>query len=187
MQQILTFGRSGMAGGHRVDVGRVAGEVARLLEVALPPGVRIEVTVRGECTVLGSGVQVHQVLQNLVTNACLAVEEGGGMVRVEVVRHSLPAGDRVQVRVVDNGVGMSAETRERVFDPYFSTRGGARGTGLGLPIVRRIVQELDGQITVSSVLGQGSVFSVELPAAPEAAVGEPERGEVAGVSFLVAG
>jgi signal transduction histidine kinase len=90
VQQILTFGRSGMAGRQRVDVGRVAGEVARLLEVALPPGVRIEVTVRGECTVLASGVQMHQILHNLVTNACLAVEEGGGVVRVEVARHPVP-------------------------------------------------------------------------------------------------
>ncbi len=179
VQQILTFGRSGMAGRQRVDVGRVAGEVARLLEVALPPGVRIEVTVRGECTVLASGVQIHQILHNLVTNACLAVEEGGGMVRVEVARHPVPAGDRVQIRVVDNGVGMSADTRERVFDPYFSTRGGARGTGLGLPIVRRIVYELGGEITVSSILGQGSVFSVELPAATEVVFAEPESGKSA--------
>jgi CheY-like chemotaxis protein len=83
----------------------------------------------------------------------------------------------VQIRVVDNGVGMSADTRERVFDPYFSTRGGARGTGLGLPIVRRIVYELGGEITVSSILGQGSVFSVELPAATEVVFAEPEPGK----------
>lgn len=109
--------------------------MAGLLGVAIPGGVRIEVqAAKGDWTVLASEVQLHQVVQNLVTNACHAAE-GGGVVRVEVDGRSFPTGDRVQVRVVDNGVGMSPETRDRVFDPYVSTRDGARGTGLGLPIV----------------------------------------------------
>lgn len=166
VQQILTFGRSGIPRSERVEVGRVAGEVARLLEVGLPPGVRIEVAPgRDDCTVVASEVQIHQVLQNLVTNACHAVE-AGGVVRIELGLRRSSTGDRVQIQVVDNGVGMSPETRDRVFDPYFSTRAGDRGTGLGLPIVRRIVQELGGDITVSSRLGQGSAFIVDLPAAP---------------------
>jgi signal transduction histidine kinase len=70
------------------------------------------------------------------------------------------------IDVIDTGPGMSAQTRQRVFEPYFSTKSG--GTGLGLPTTRRIVEEHGGAIEVHAEPGRGTDFSIQLPVQPQA-------------------
>jgi two-component system, NtrC family, sensor kinase len=100
--------------------------------------------------------QIHQVLLNLLLNAIQAVE-GAGTVHVEIGSHD----NFARVFVSDTGRGISALHLSNIFRPFYTTKG--NGTGLGLSLARRIVEEHHGRIEVSSVVGSGSTFTVLLP------------------------
>ncbi|MGA3087417.1 MAG: ATP-binding protein [Terriglobales bacterium] len=100
--------------------------------------------------------QIHQVLLNLLLNAVQAVD-GAGTVRVEIGTLENCA----SVAVKDNGRGIPAEHLSHIFRPFYTTKG--NGTGLGLSLARRIVEEHHGRIEVSSAVGKGSKFEVVLP------------------------
>ena len=106
--------------------------------------------------------QMEQVLLNLTANARDAMP-GGGTLLIETVR----AEEGVLVRVADSGTGIPEELLGRIFEPYFTTKEEHRGCGLGLSIVRGIVEGWGGSISVSSRPGEGTCFAVVLPAAPE--------------------
>ncbi len=104
-----------------------------------------------------------QVLDNLINNAMTHAFVDGQRGRIEVHAHDLNA-DEVQIEVRDNGVGISADNLKRVFDPFFTTRLGQGGSGLGLHIVHNIVTEvLGGHVDVSSQPGAGTVFTLRVP------------------------
>ena len=107
---------------------------------------------------------IHRCLLNLVTNAIDACAEVGCSSRkVEVVIQSRkPEGWAVEYNVVDNGCGMDEETRAKIFHSFFSTKG-SRGTGLGLMLAKKIVDEHEGVIEVESEKGKGTKFFVRLP------------------------
>ena len=108
--------------------------------------------------VRGFGGELNQVWANLVDNALDAVSDGG---RVMVTARA--DGTRVVVRVLDDGPGIPAEVRSRIFDPFFTTKPIGKGTGLGLDIVRRLVDQNDGSIEVDSEPGR-TEFRVAVPA-----------------------
>jgi two-component system sensor histidine kinase HydH len=124
-------------------------------------GVALEADLRGPDTAMVDGFQLKQAVLNLVLNALQATPNGGHV----VVR---TAGDkrRFVVAVVDDGEGMSPEVRERAFTPFFTTR--EEGTGLGLPLVSRIVEQHGGSVEISSTLDEGTTVSLVFPAAREA-------------------
>jgi signal transduction histidine kinase len=109
--------------------------------------------------VLGFTGELNQVWANLIDNALDAIVVGG---RVDV--GASLQNKRVVVRIVDNGSGIPPDVRERIFDPFFTTKPVGQGTGLGLDIVRRLVQHNDGEISVESEPGR-TEFRVELPVA----------------------
>jgi signal transduction histidine kinase len=100
---------------------------------------------------------IKQVLLNLVLNAIQAMPEGGEL----MVRLTIDGKSRAVVDVTDTGEGMPPEVRERVWQPYYSRR--KTGTGMGLPLVRRLVEEHDGSISVVSDVGKGTRFTMKLP------------------------
>lgn len=100
---------------------------------------------------------LQAAIVNLVRNAKEATPAGG-----EVLVSTVRDGGHVTVRVTDTGAGMPPEVQARVFDPFFSTK--RTGTGLGLPTVRRVVEEHGGTLTLESEPGKGSQFSLRLPA-----------------------
>jgi len=103
--------------------------------------------------------QLEQVLINLITNAVHAVENGGRV----VVRAQADSASTVALEVADSGPGIPDEDREKIFEPFFTTKSDGKGTGLGLPIVRNIVEQHRGEICVGrSDLG-GAAFRVILP------------------------
>ncbi len=105
----------------------------------------------------GFGGELNQVWSNLIDNALDAVDNGG-LVEITARRER----DGIVIRVVDNGPGITAELRDRIFDPFFTTKPVGKGTGLGLDIVRRLVQRHNGHIDVESRPGR-TEFRVTLP------------------------
>jgi signal transduction histidine kinase len=111
---------------------------------------------------------IHQAMMNLMGNAIEAVEEGSGAVTVRAMYR--PPGSRgegsppvAEISVIDNGPGVPEELRARIFEP-FSTTKGTRGTGLGLAVTKRVVEEHGGRISLSSEAGRGATFTISLPA-----------------------
>ena len=134
--------------------------VAVLKSKARAKSVAVAVEVEpGLPRVRGFAGELNQIWANLIDNALDAVPDSG---RVEVLANL--EGRRVVVRVVDNGSGIPAQIRERIFDPFFSTKPVGQGTGLGLDIVRRLVRHNDGEISVESQPGR-TEFRVVLPLA----------------------
>jgi signal transduction histidine kinase len=114
--------------------------------------------------VQGSAARVEQVIQQVVENAVLATRDRGGRI---VIRGRADGDDTVVVEIEDDGVGMSEADRARVFEPFFTTRPGSEGTGLGLYLVQVFLEELGGEATVRSQLDHGTTVTLRLKAAPE--------------------
>lgn len=106
----------------------------------------------------------QQVVFNLIKNACQAMVSGG---RLELQTASNAMDKKVMLRVIDSGPGMSDEVQSQIFDYFFTTKPQGEGTGLGLSMSRSIVKRFGGEITVKSDIGQGSIFTVEMPLAGE--------------------
>ncbi|WP_447977239.1 sensor histidine kinase [Candidatus Nitrospira bockiana] len=111
-------------------------------------------------TIKGNGLKLEQVFINLLTNARDAMQTSA-MKRLTVATSVRDTA--VTITVQDTGCGMSAEVLSRVFDPFFTTKEVGKGTGLGLSIAYGIVQEHQGRITATSVVGQGTTFTIQLP------------------------
>jgi two-component system NtrC family sensor kinase len=108
-------------------------------------------------TVTGDNRQLEQVFLNIILNARDAMP-GGGRLTAETYAGE----DTIHVRLADTGVGVKDENLQRIFEPYFTTKED-RGTGLGLAICQRIISQHGGKISVSSKLGEGTVFIIHLP------------------------
>jgi signal transduction histidine kinase len=106
---------------------------------------------------------IHRAVLNVVTNALDASSEGDRQGQVHVATSYLVQEGKVQIFVDDNGQGIPPDQLDKLFSPFVS-RKGKRGTGLGLPVSKKIVNEHGGQILVKTELGQGSRFLLELPA-----------------------
>jgi len=105
--------------------------------------------------------QLKEVFVNLVVNACEAMESGGAIVIQEEISRSPSGGDMALIRVSDNGPGIDESIREKVFQPFFTTK--EEGTGLGMSIVARIVEEHGGEIDIESNQDGGATFVITLP------------------------
>jgi two-component system, NtrC family, nitrogen regulation sensor histidine kinase NtrY len=139
-----------------VDLPKLVGETLHLYR-NLKPGVDVEGEVDPALSVVSiDGEQVKRALINLLDNAVEATEAPG---RVTVSAH--PSNGHLEIQVADTGRGIPPESKEKLFLPYYSTKG--RGTGLGLAIVHRIVTDHQGSIRVEDNVPQGTVFTVELP------------------------
>ena len=112
--------------------------------------------------IIGSASQLRQVLVNLIVNAsdAMAMLDRRGRL---TVRTRITSSDTVQIDICDNGPGMDAETLARIFDPFFTTKPVGQGTGMGLSICYRIVENHGGTITVNSQPGMGTVVTLTLP------------------------
>ncbi len=171
-QQLITFARGGTPMRKPTRLAAVIQESARLSL----SGSRVQGEFSLAADLWSADVdegQIRQVIANLVLNAREAMPGGGVIsVRAENVvleateNSSLPPGDYVRVTVADHGGGMAKELLAKVFDPYFSTkqRGSGKGMGLGLTICHAIVRKHGGAISVTSEVGGGTTFRVDLPA-----------------------
>jgi signal transduction histidine kinase len=158
VQNFLDFARP--SGGDRelVDINRLLDEV---LTLTGQPALKNGVTTRLEAGVVpemeGDGEQLKQAFLNLVLNALQAMPSGGSL----TISTALTAGT-LEIRFTDTGGGIPRENLDRIFNPFFTTRG--EGTGLGLAITHRIIQGHGGRIAVESRLGAGTTFVLTFPA-----------------------
>jgi len=158
-----------------VVLPQMIGEVCGLFQQrAADAGVRIETEVEPALkSIPGDPKDIHSLLANLVTNAidaCSADQEQEKDYCVKVSARGDT--DHAVIEVSDNGIGMDADTRARLFTMFFSTKG-AQGTGLGLLVSHKVATEHGGSVAVDSEPGQGTTFTVRLPAAVEAAAAGP--------------
>ncbi len=191
-RQLSSFSRTGRGDPQHVVVNELLHSNEKMLRRCVGDDSSFTLALDPDAgSVWADPIQLEQMILHLALNASDAME-GGGSVRIATRLRSLtqplqldtgllPAGSYVELEVTDTGEGMDAETRRRLFEPFFTTRGWGRSSGLGLSVVFGVVRGLGGGIDVSSEPGQGSTFRVLLPAdAPAsepAAVVEP-RGRV---------
>ena len=173
VKQILSFSRRNPEDKKPLLVRPLVAEACKFIRSALPTTIEIHQALSVDGPVMANPTQIHQVIMNLLTNAGLAMPEGG---RLEVgldqvnLEQTFPAahqgllpGQFVKLTVRDTGCGITEENLGRIFEPLFTTRSERRGTGLGLAIVHGIVAEHGGIVTVSSEVGKGTTFEVFLP------------------------
>ncbi|MBU0483835.1 MAG: PAS domain S-box protein [Proteobacteria bacterium] len=182
VKQILAFSRQSEDGQISTPLQPVLKEALKLMRGTLPATIEIRQDIDPECgTVLADVSRIHQVIINLCTNAYHAMREHGGVLEVllrevevadEVI--DLQPGKYARLTIRDNGEGIDQEFVDRIFEPYFTTKGLGEGTGLGLATVHGIVKGYGGVISVDSKLGEGTVFEVYLPVQPATRVDEFE-------------
>ncbi|MEW6218095.1 MAG: response regulator [Thermodesulfobacteriota bacterium] len=175
VKQILTISRQGESEKRPIRIQPIVKETLKLIRSSIPTTISIEQAIDPDCgPIMADPTQIHQVLMNLCTNAYQAMREKGGVLAVSLAEKELgPAdaktqfqlepGEYVCLAISDTGSGIPPEIRERIFEPYFSTKKDAQGTGLGLAVVHGIVQSHRGHISVYSEPGKGSTFRIYLP------------------------
>jgi signal transduction histidine kinase len=164
---LLNLSRPGTASNERMDVdlNAVITDVFSLLEHQFEVA-RIKVRrdlAAGSALVLGIEHQLQQVFLNLFLNARDAMPRGGWLSVATRVEDG-----HVVAEIADTGSGIPSDQLARIYDPFFTTKAIGRGTGLGLSITYGIVREHDGAIRCDSAVGQGTRFTLTLPAAPPA-------------------
>jgi two-component system cell cycle sensor histidine kinase/response regulator CckA len=184
--QLLAFSRRLVLAPALLNLRDVVSNVDRLLRRMIGEDVVLEMVLADEIgVVLADAGQIEQVLMNLAVNARDAMPEGGTLritVGAETVLpghetdvHGLAAGDYMTIAVEDSGTGMTPETQAHMFEPFFTTKPLDRGTGLGLATAYGIVRQSGGRISVRSVVGEGSTFTIHLPRLTAAAADAPRR------------
>jgi PAS domain S-box-containing protein len=186
-QRMLAFARKQELSLGGVDVPELVRGMEELLQRALGPAIRVETRFEERLPpAFTDAAQLETALLNLVVNARDAMPETGGTILVEAAldtigperRISLPPGDYVRVAVVDTGAGMDEETLQRATEPFFTTKGVGKGTGLGLPMVHGLAEQSGGRLRISSRRGQGTRVDIWLPRADGLAAGKPSEAAV---------
>lgn len=148
--------------------------ILELLRPTIPASINIElIGLSKDCLISGNQSQLHQVIVNIIINAVDAME-GEGTITIKLTHlppntthlKQFPSSNELsycKIEISDTGHGMDQSTMERIFDPFFTTKEAGKGTGLGLAIVHSIINQHQGEITVSSQLGQGTMFTILLP------------------------
>ena len=163
VNNLLNFSRTGSAAEFTtLDIHRVLDDTLQLLEPQLR---RSQIEIVREYDedlpqVHGNSVKLQQVFTNLIMNARDSIANGNGRI-VLATRNGEE--DLLTVEVADNGVGIDPDDVAKIYDPFFTTKGVGRGTGLGLAVTYGIVQEHSGHISVYSTPGLGTTFRITLP------------------------
>ena len=179
VRQIVSFARNSSGFRQTLSIFELLSEIERIVAQTLSCSINIELSIPSDLWLVeGDDTQLHQVFMNLCVNARDAMSEGGTLSLeaenllvdelYQKMHPDIAIGPHVVVNVTDSGVGMSPETIQQIFDPFFTTKPPSKGTGLGLAAVMGIIESHGGLVEVQSAIGEGSVFSVYLPAKPNA-------------------
>ncbi|OGP63159.1 MAG: hypothetical protein A2V65_06680 [Deltaproteobacteria bacterium RBG_13_49_15] len=189
VRHLLSFARKSEPAQQIIHLIPIVKETVKLLRSSIPASIEIRQDMPLILdTILGDPTQIHQILINLASNASHAMPDGGLLeigVRIETVHETvsgpysdLDPGNYVLLTVSDTGEGIDPNIKDRIFDPYFTTKDIGKGTGMGLAVVHGIVKSHSGRIFVDSKPGNGTLFSIFFPqaegeAAPEVETRDP--------------
>ncbi|MBN2801351.1 MAG: PAS domain S-box protein [Deltaproteobacteria bacterium] len=177
VRQLLAYAGRGAMRMEPIDLHALLRDMTPLLQASLSKRATLTIRAPSDAPLIrGDGSQIRQVILNLVVNASEALERGPGEITIALERTALstaaageadgalPPGDYAALTVTDNGVGMSPLVRERLFEPFFSTK--ALGRGMGMPAVLGILREHGGGIQLSSEQESGTSIRLIFPALP---------------------
>jgi CheY-like chemotaxis protein len=157
-RQLLAFGRAPTDERTLIDASQILTGIGRMLPRVLGSHVTIELHIPPDCWILGSRSGLEQVALNLAVNARDAMPNGGTLTfELE------PSASTLTLRARDTGTGIPTQLRDKVFEPFFSTK--AAGTGLGLSTVRRLVEHHQGTIAIEETSPAGTTFRLDFPRA----------------------
>ena len=185
VQQVLSFAKGIEGERGIVQVKHLIKELQQFAIETFPKSLEIKTNVSPDLwAIKGDAAQIYQILLNLAINAKDAMLDGG-LLNISATNLAMDercvreqergeVGSHIVISVSDTGSGIAEENRERIFDPFFSTKKATGGTGLGLATVKKIVESHQGSIDVVSQIGQGTQFTIVLPAihTPEAQLPE---------------
>ncbi len=182
---LLRFARPSEDDAGPASVDATLRQVATLVRASAGPDVRINVEAETGASIQAEPGQFSHALLNLLLNAVDAVANAGV---VQLEAKLLPGASRpVEIVVQDDGIGMDDSTRERIYEPFFTTKGPGRGTGLGLSLTHGFVRGAGGSIDCRSVTGVGTTFTLKFPTVETPQPAKPVLGEatLTGVRALV--
>jgi PAS domain S-box-containing protein len=187
VRQLLSFGRKTDPKKRPVKLVQIIEDALKFLRFSIPTSIEIHQNIPNDTdnTILADSTQINQVMINLFTNAAHAMEDAGGVITIGIQNvyldqvsapfyPDLSLGNYVKLTVSDTGTGIDHEIKDRIFDPYFTTKEVGKGSGIGLSVVHGIVKSHNGAIYVDSKFGKGTTFSILFPATEEEAVIETE-------------
>lgn len=196
--QIMSFSGDNSSTQETIELPELLEQTMSLVKVSIPSNISIETKIDEDVqSILGSAVQIEQIILNLTTNAYQAMKSGNGNITISlegkdladelILSHGiLDPGNYTVLTVEDNGPGMIRPVRDRVFEPFFSTKKAGEGSGMGLAIVYNIVKAHGATLDLKSAPGKGTKFTVYFHAAEdehtalqheESAVIAPGKGE----------
>ncbi|MBU8911405.1 MAG: PAS domain S-box protein, partial [Desulfobacterales bacterium] len=180
VKQLLHFSRKTDQKLKPIGAVTVIKDSLKFLRSTIPSTIEIKTQLPGaEIPILADPIQINQIMMNLCINASHAMEETGGTLEINIETSSLDketvnsypdlavADNYLKITLSDTGPGISSETINQIFDPYFTTKEFGKGSGMGLTVVQGIVKNHDGAITVNSQVGKGTDFTILFPVIDE--------------------
>ena len=177
--RLLSFSRESELEKQRLDLAPVIAQALKVVQVSFSSRIKVQTRIsKNYPMVLADPSQIHEMIVNLCANAGEAMSETGGILKVILSStgidpgsgqqfKDLTPGEYLEMIISDTGSGIDPEIREKIFDPYFTTKEFGKGTGMGLSVVHGIVKTHGGAIAVDCTAGQDTCFRVLLPAAGE--------------------
>ena len=176
IRQIMSFSREKATEPSPVSLEDLLNQSVALLKESLPSTIDIQCTMSPDSElILADPKDIKQLLMNLATNAYHAMEESGGVLKFDLLPYEISS-EEAKIRpnfsvdqkllclsISDTGTGIPSSHIEKIFDPFFTTKDMGKGTGLGLAEAYSIMQELKGEMTVASRMGQGTIFNMFFP------------------------
>ncbi len=186
VRQILTFSRKGQDSRIVLRASLAVKEAIKFLRSTIPATIEIRFEMNANIdTILANPTHINQIVMNLCANAAHAMKEKGGIITITLDNGdekdlnrpgcNLPEGQYLRLSVMDTGPGIPPDILERIFEPYFTTKGPEEGTGLGLAIIHGIVKSYEGGIAVESSPDTKTTFFIYLPIADGEAVMEEDK------------
>jgi len=159
-------------------------ESLKMLRSIIPPNIEIQEDLTSSGMVMADPTQINQMIINICFNAIKAMSDAGGVLKVNLEEINdgdvsaacgvdLPHGSYLRLIISDTGHGMTSETMERMYEPYFTMEEVGKGRGLGLAVVHGIIEKHRGCIHCESTIGKGTIFSIYLPRVDDVEVVKP--------------